>query len=93
MAATKRNRNKEQSPLGDKSRAKIQTTQLVKRLQDNALDNLPNEMSSGQIASAIALIDRTLPKLSATELTGRGGGKLDTSLTITYVTAKGNKGE
>lgn len=75
MAAVKRNRNKEQSPLGDKSRAKIQTTQLVKRLQDNALGKLKgkHEMTSGQINSAIALIDRTLPKLSATDMNLGGG--------------------
>lgn len=63
MAAPKRNRG------GDPDvRTKIQTTQLVKRLQDNALGNV--EMTQAQIQSAKILLDKTLPNLANVTLGG-----------------------
>jgi len=52
-------------------RAKIQTSQLVNRLQDHALGEL--ELSKSQIKAIEVLIRKTLPDLSATELSGNIG--------------------
>lgn len=78
MAAPKRNRNKPTDPLFEKSRAKIQTTQLVKRLQNNALgtdDDQGNkvELSNGQIRSIQILLDKSLATLTSTELSSPDG--------------------
>jgi hypothetical protein len=51
----------------DDTRARIQTTQLVNRLQDNALGKLKNEMTPGQVRSAEILLKKKLPDLSAAE--------------------------
>lgn len=48
--------------------ARIKTSQLVNRLQDNALGNLKNskgesiQMTEGQVRSATFLVERTLAK-------------------------------
>lgn len=74
MAAPIRNRLKRSDPAFDKTRAKVQATQIVNRLQKNALGELetplgdPIEMTAGQIASARILLDKTLPNLSATTI-------------------------
>ena len=44
---------------------RIQTSQLVNRLQNNALGKLKVPMSDGQIRSACFLIERTLCKAEA----------------------------
>jgi hypothetical protein len=50
---------------------KIQTTQLINRLQKNALSD-EEIMTPGQIASANSLLDRVVPKLKAIEHSGDG---------------------
>jgi hypothetical protein len=52
-------------------RAKIQTSQLINRLQDHALGLV--ELSASQIKAIEVLIRKTLPDLSATELSGSVG--------------------
>ena len=52
--------------LDANTRAKIQTTQLIKRLTKHALGEL--EMTSTQVAAALGLIKKTLPDLQAIEL-------------------------
>ena len=74
MAAPRRNRTDAADPLHEKTRAKIQTSQLVNRLNANSLGDLDKEMTTGQIASARILLDKSLPSLQAVELTGQGGG-------------------
>ena len=56
MAATKRN----QSVIAE-VRARIKTSQLVERLQRNALGKLKNEMSLGQVRAASFLISKVIP--------------------------------
>ena len=53
-------------------RKKIQTSQLVNRLQANALGELDPEMSVGQIRSAETLLRKSVPDLSATDITTGG---------------------
>lgn len=48
---------------------KIQTTQLINRLQKNALSD-KEIMTPGQIASANSLLDRVIPKLKAIDHSG-----------------------
>jgi hypothetical protein len=55
-----------------KTRDKIQTSQLINRLQDNAMGLIEPELSTGRIRSIEALINRTLPTLTATDLTTGG---------------------
>lgn len=50
---------REQSDL---TRAKIKTTQLINRLQDHALNNVP--MTATQIKAANICLDRTMPVMS-----------------------------
>lgn len=53
----------------DEVKRKIQASQLINRLQENALSE--NEtMTPGQIASANSLLDRVVPKLKAIEHSG-----------------------
>jgi hypothetical protein len=52
-------------------RDKIQTTQLVKRLEDNANGKI--SLEAGQIRSIEILLDRTLPKLASVAHTGADG--------------------
>lgn len=58
----------------DDVRSKIQASQLINRLTDHALDGL--ELSPTQIKAIEILLRKSLPDLSAVELTGEGGGPL-----------------
>jgi hypothetical protein len=65
----------------DMSRAAIQTTQLVKRLNFFALGqtdpSCPHktvEMSSDQVRAALGLLRKTIPDLAVTAHTGPDGG-------------------
>jgi hypothetical protein len=53
----------------DEVKKKIQTSQLINRLQENALSK-EETMTPGQIASANSLLDRVVPKLKAVEHSG-----------------------
>jgi hypothetical protein len=48
-----------------RTRDKIKASQLLNRLQNNALGLLKNPMDSNQIRCAQILIDKTLPNLQA----------------------------
>ena len=52
----------------DDVRAKIQTSQLINRLTDHALGNV--ELSPTQVRAIEVLIKKTLPDLSAIQLSG-----------------------
>lgn len=55
----------------DEVKKKIQTTQLINRLQKNGLAD-EEFLTQGQIASINSLLDRVVPKLKAVELSGQG---------------------
>jgi len=57
-------------------RTKIQTSQLVNVLQNHALGTDEKEMTQTRMKAIEILLRKTLPDLSATELTGEGGGPL-----------------
>ena len=58
----------------NKTREKIQTTQLVKRLTDHALNDL--DLSASQIKAIEILLKKTLPDLKQLEVTGQDGKDL-----------------
>ncbi len=55
----------------DEIKKKIQTSQLINRLQDNGLAE-EEFLTPGQISSINSLLDRVVPKLKAIEHTGTG---------------------
>lgn len=52
----------------EETRAKIKTSQLINRLQGYVLGK--HELEPGQVTAALGLIKKTLPDLTATELSG-----------------------
>ncbi len=77
MAARLRNLHQEDV------RAKIQTSQLINRLENHALGDL--ELTATQIKAIEVLIRKTLPDLSSVELSGEGGGPIETVQKIQLV--------
>jgi hypothetical protein len=49
----------------DETRAKIQTSQIINRLQDHVLGKI--DLKPTQVASALGLLKKTIPDLSASE--------------------------
>lgn len=52
----------------DETRAKIQTSQLINRLQDHVAGEV--DLKPTQVQAALGLLRKTLPDLTATELSG-----------------------
>ena len=67
-------------PLGsrhqDDVRKKIQTSQLLNRLQNHALDDAM-ELTPSRIKAIEILLRKSLPDLSAIEVTGANGGAIE----------------
>lgn len=57
----------------DEVKQKIQTSQLINRLQENALSK-KEMLTRGQIDSIKTLLAKTVPDLKAIEHTGKDGG-------------------
>ena len=93
MAAPNRNRSHPDDPAYERTRAKIQTTQLVKRLENYAL-NKPDEqgnevdLDANRVRAIDILLNKSLPSLSATEITGKDGGPVIPALYISDAEAK-----
>ena len=93
MAAPYRNRTHPDDPAGKKTRARIQTTQLVKRLSQYALGlnddaGQPVILDNARIRAIEILLNKSLPNLTATELSGPNGGIITPVINI----AKSDKG-
>jgi hypothetical protein len=56
---------------------------VMERLEQHALGNL--EMSNTEIQAAKLFLDKTIPTLKATELTGKNGGPLEIRAKLTFV--------
>lgn len=52
----------------EETRAKIQTSQLINRLEDHILNNL--DLKPTQVTAALGLLKKTLPDLANVELSG-----------------------
>ena len=69
MAAPKRNRSKPSDPAFEKTRAKIQGSQIVNVLMDHILSKKGREdMKPSQINAGLGLLKKVLPDLQSTEL-------------------------
>lgn len=53
-----------------KTREKIQTSQLINRLQNHALSEEVNELKPSQLKAIEILLKKSLPDLQSTEVTG-----------------------
>jgi hypothetical protein len=60
----------------DEVRTKIQASQLVNVLQNHALGKDDTEMTATRMKAIEILLKKTLPDLSATELSGPDGGPI-----------------
>lgn len=75
--STRTNKSHPDSPAYERTRKLIQTTQLVKRLTNHILgteddQGNPVKLDSSQVTGIKILLDKTLPNLSATDLTSEG---------------------
>ena len=68
--------------LSENTRKRIKTTMLVKRLEDHILGKC--DLSTSQVRGIEVLLRKTLPDLSAVEMTGEDGGPIDHSLTVKF---------
>jgi len=64
MAARIRKKHQEET------RARIQTTQLINRLQNHALGTEVNDLKPSQLRAIEILLKKSLPDLQSTEITG-----------------------
>ena len=60
----------------DEIRDKIQTTQLIKRLENHALDD-SFELTPSRIKAIEVLLRKSLPDLTSIEMTGANGGAIE----------------
>lgn len=64
-------------------RAKIQTSQLINRLTDHAHGKV--ELTNTQVRAIEILLKKTIPDLSAVEMTGEDGGPVQHAVEFTIV--------
>lgn len=67
-------------------RSKIQTSQLINRLQDHALGKLA-ELSATQLKAIEILLRKNLPDLSQVELTGDADNPMEMRARVEFVNA------
>lgn len=67
----------------DEIRAKIQASQLINRLTDHALGKV--DLSPTQVKAIEVLLKKSVPDLSAVQLTGQDGGPVETVSRIELV--------
>lgn len=72
--------------LSENTRKRIQTTMLVKRLEEHILGNA--EISSTQMRAIEILLKKTLPDLSSIEHTGDPENPIDLKWTVEVVNAE-----
>lgn len=77
MAAPKNN----QSKNNESCREKIQTSQLINRLQDHVFKETPGtDISATQMKAIEILLRKSLPDLQSVEMTGKDGGALQINI-------------
>lgn len=68
-------------------RARVRAGGIAKRLEGHVLGKI--EMTSSQVTAALGLLRKVVPDLSATELSGPGGGPVQTITKIERVIVDG----
>lgn len=94
MAAPNRNRSKPTDAAFEKTRGKIQSTQLINALMDHILErNNRGDMKPSQVTAALGLLKKTTPDLASVKLIGDVDQPVETRNTIevTFVDQKGGK--
>lgn len=81
MAAPRNN----QSKHNEACREKIQTTQLINRLQNSVLGDGAKELTPGQLKAIEILLRKSLPDLSNVTVQGNPDSPLETAMTVTFV--------
>lgn len=71
----------------DATRKKIQTSQLINRLQGHALGE--HDMTPTQVQAAQILLKKALPDLNATELSGPDGEAIPLGIDVRVVSSPG----
>jgi hypothetical protein len=71
-------------PHQDEVRAKIQASQLINVLQNHALGKT-EELSASRLKAIEILLRKSVPDLSAVELTGANGGPVETVTKVELV--------
>lgn len=74
----------------DDVRAKIQTSQLINRLTDHALGNNEIKLDPSQVRAIEVLLKKTLPDLSAIELSGDADSPVEIVTNIKLVDGDGD---
>lgn len=69
----------------DEIRDKIQTSQLINKLQKHALSDDESEITSSRMKAIEILLRKTLPDLTATELSSDPDNPLITSITVKVI--------
>lgn len=64
--------------MDDRTKVRIQTTQLVKRLEGHVLGTV--EMVPSQVTAALGLLKKSLPDLGNVQHTGADGGPLSVAV-------------
>jgi hypothetical protein len=72
-----------------KTREKIQTSQLINRLQNHALSEEINELKPSQLKAIEILLKKSLPDLQSTEITGDSDAPVSLNV-ITGIKPKSN---
>jgi hypothetical protein len=69
--------------IDDLTRTRIRTTQLLNRLQDHADGKV--ELTNSQVKAVEILLRKSLPDLSAVQLTGSEGGPVEHSMKVAFI--------
>lgn len=69
--------------IDDRTKLRIRTSQLINRLQDHVFGEV--ELVSTQVTAALALLKKTLPDLTSTELKGDDNHPLQHHVKISFV--------
>lgn len=64
--------------MDDRTKLRIQTTQLINRLENHVLNDLP--MKPTQVQAALGLLKKTTPDLGNLQHTGENGGPLQVQI-------------
>ena len=68
----------------DEIRLKIQTSQLINRLQNHALSDGEDELSMSRMKAIEILLRKSIPDLSAVTLSGDENNPVHTSLEVVF---------
>lgn len=74
----------------EKTREKIQTSQLINRLQNHALSEEVTELKPSQLKAIEILLKKSLPDLQSTEITGDADAPMQLKI-ITGIPKKDDK--